>query len=199
MIRKHVKVEPARWYYWCDQARPARLAGHAQRRQQHAGRAVANFGATSSSAVDRRAAQSSVDRHVGAVQRRLGTVRHREVRRRGSKELDPTRLVNNASGWTDRGVGDVVDMPRLSRPRHAAGRGTRAAVLGEFGGLGLPLEGHTWLEKGQLGLSQLHDAGRASATAYRDLMTQLRPADRAAACRPPSTRRRPTSRSKSTA
>ena len=33
----------------------------------------------------------------------------------------------------------------------------RAAVLGEFGGLGLPLEGHTWIDKGQLGLPQLHD------------------------------------------
>ena len=35
-IRKHVKVEPARWYYDCDRAGHARLAGHAQRRQQHA-------------------------------------------------------------------------------------------------------------------------------------------------------------------
>ena len=33
MARKHVKVEPDRWYYWARQARPARLAGHAEQRR----------------------------------------------------------------------------------------------------------------------------------------------------------------------
>ena len=37
----------------------------------------------------------------------------------------------------------------------------RAAVLGEFGGLGLPLDGHTWQSQEELGLSQLRRAARA--------------------------------------
>ncbi len=32
MARKHVKVEPDRWYYWCRQAGPVGVAGHAERR-----------------------------------------------------------------------------------------------------------------------------------------------------------------------
>ena len=31
LVRKHVKVEPERWYYWCDRSGPAGLAGHAER------------------------------------------------------------------------------------------------------------------------------------------------------------------------
>src|SRR5207244_12396699 len=63
------------------------------------------------------------------------------------KQYDPTRLVNSASGWTDRGVGDVHDIhvypgPGMPRPEEK-----RAAVLGEFGGLGLETKGHIWGDK----------------------------------------------------
>jgi hypothetical protein len=61
------------------------------------------------------------------------------VRRR-----DPSRLVDNASGWTDSGAGDVSDIHRYPGPGAPKIETTRAAVLGEFGGLGLPLAGHTW-------------------------------------------------------
>ena len=60
------------------------------------------------------------------------------------RKLDPTRLVNNASGWTDRGVGDVMDMHQYPGPAVPRLEEKRAVVLGEFGGLGLPVPGHTW-------------------------------------------------------
>ena len=60
------------------------------------------------------------------------------------KDLDPTRLVNSASGWTDRGVGDVHDIHNYPEPRTPEPEENRAIVLGEFGGLGLPVEKHTW-------------------------------------------------------
>jgi len=59
------------------------------------------------------------------------------------KELDPTRLVNNASGWADRNVCDVHDIHRYPGPSAPPVEAKRAAVLGEFGGLGLPIKGHT--------------------------------------------------------
>ena len=60
--------------------------------------------------------------------------------------------MDNASGWTDRGVGDVNDMHRYPGPGCAeAGSRSRAAVLGEFGGLGLPLAGHTWQSQANWG------------------------------------------------
>ena len=62
-------------------------------------------------------------------------------------DLDPTRLVNSTSGWTDRAVGDVHDIHSYPGPAAPRWKPNRAAVLGEFGGLGLPIGGHTWQEK----------------------------------------------------
>jgi len=55
---------------------------------------------------------------------------------------DPTRLVNNASGWHDRGVGDVVDEHHYPGPGMPDPEDNRADVLGEFGGEALVVEGH---------------------------------------------------------
>jgi hypothetical protein len=60
------------------------------------------------------------------------------------KRTDPSRLVDNASGWTDQRVGDVIDMHSYPVPLNPVPESGRAAVSGEFGGLGLRLEGHTW-------------------------------------------------------
>ncbi|MBM3420553.1 MAG: hypothetical protein FJY11_05395 [Bacteroidetes bacterium] len=60
------------------------------------------------------------------------------------KEIDPTRLVNSASGWTDRGTGDILDIHNYPDPRAPQSEENRATVLGEFGGLGLAVENHTW-------------------------------------------------------
>jgi hypothetical protein len=63
------------------------------------------------------------------------------------KQYDPTRLVNNASGWNDMGAGDVNDVHIYPGPGAPRSDGKRASVLGEFGGLGLSLKGHLWNEK----------------------------------------------------
>ncbi len=64
------------------------------------------------------------------------------------RQADPTRLVNHASGWTDRGVGDVVDWHSYPAPRPPSPEPHRAAVQGEFGGLGFNVSGHMWQEEG---------------------------------------------------
>lgn len=61
--------------------------------------------------------------------------------------LDPTRLVNSASGWTDRGTGHVKDIHNYPDPKVPDAEKNRAIVLGEFGGLGLPVQNHTWEQK----------------------------------------------------
>jgi hypothetical protein len=60
------------------------------------------------------------------------------------KDLDPTRLVNQASGWQDRGGGDVIDAHTYPGPSCPKQDGKRAAVLGEFGGAGCLVENHFW-------------------------------------------------------
>jgi hypothetical protein len=62
-------------------------------------------------------------------------------------DYDPTRLVNSASGWTDRGTGNLNDIHHYPEPVVQEAEEKRAIVLGEFGGLGLPLNGHTWEQK----------------------------------------------------
>ncbi|NLE36239.1 MAG: beta-galactosidase [Bacteroidales bacterium] len=61
--------------------------------------------------------------------------------------LDSTRLVNSASGWTDRGTGHVLDIHHYPDPVAPEAEKERASVLGEFGGLGLPVQDHTWEQK----------------------------------------------------
>ena len=61
-----------------------------------------------------------------------------------TKQLDPTRLVNNASGWTDKGVGDIHDTHAYPGPWSEMPEPTRAAVNGEFGGVTLRVPGHMW-------------------------------------------------------
>jgi hypothetical protein len=64
------------------------------------------------------------------------------------KQLDPSRLVNNASGWNDTGVGDVVDMHKYPGPDSPKPEPTRAAVLGEFGASWGYYPGHMWSRPG---------------------------------------------------
>src|SRR6185436_13033149 len=144
MIRKHVKVEPDRWYYWADtigllvwqdmpstSLRGTRPADSAEQFERELARLV-----------DGRRNHPSI---VMWVPFNEGWGQYDTPRIvQWLKTYDPSRLVNNASGWTDSGAGDVNDVHRYPGPGSPKPEASRAAVLGEFGGLGLPLEGHTW-------------------------------------------------------
>ncbi|WP_206108242.1 glycoside hydrolase family 2 protein [Paludisphaera soli] len=148
MIRKHVKVEPARWYRYCDemgflvwQDMPSADNKTDESKEQ--------FGVEWKAVIDALHNHPSI---VMWVPFNEGWGQHDTERVVAwTKEYDPTRLVNNASGWTDKGVGDVNDMHNYPGPGMPALEENRAAVLGEFGGLGLPTEGHVLLEKGNWG------------------------------------------------
>lgn len=73
------------------------------------------------------------------------------------RETDTTRLVNSASGWTDRGTGHLRDIHNYPDPMAPVPEEGRASVLGEYGGLGLPVQNHTW-EKQNWGYSNMSDA-----------------------------------------
>jgi hypothetical protein len=93
------------------------------------------------------------------------------------KGEDPTRLVDAASGWTDRGCGEMYDMHMYPGPGMYEPEPNRAVVLGEFGGLGLPLESHTWQSKNNWGYRNLKDTSDL-LNAYCDLVAQLMPLKR---------------------
>src|SRR5581483_7894970 len=68
-----------------------------------------------------------------------------------TKERDRSRLVDGPSGWTDRGAGDMHDVHVYPGPGMPKTEEKRATVLGEFGGLGLPLKDHLWQDKDNWG------------------------------------------------
>jgi hypothetical protein len=144
MARKHVKIEPERWYYWCDklgylvwQDMPSannKTPESKEQFQRELTRLVEGFGNHPSIIMwvvfNEGWGQHDTERYVDLV-----------------KRLDPSRVVNNASGWTDMKCGDVSDMHRYPGPAAPALESRRAIVLGEFGGLGLGVDGHTWTQK----------------------------------------------------
>jgi len=170
MARKHVKVEPARWYYWCDklglmvwQDMPNGNNKTAEGRKQFESewtQIIKAFGNHPSIVM-------WVPFNEGWGQ--YDTPRIVEL----TQKTDPSRLVNNASGWTDKRVGDVHDMHKYPGPGMPPIEESRAAVLGEFGGLGLPVAGHTWQDEKNWGYRSYAD--RQSLTqAYVDLLIKLR-------------------------
>jgi hypothetical protein len=68
---------------------------------------------------------------------------------------DPSRLVNQASGGNFYQVGHILDLHNYPEPAMPSpevfGSLNQVIVLGEYGGLGLPLEGHTWQDKDNWG------------------------------------------------
>jgi hypothetical protein len=157
MVRKHVKVEPDRWYYWCDklgllvwQDMPSGGVGTRGRRRGEDGVATSDEKAKQFEA-ELKAMIEAYRNHPSIVMWVVfneGWGQYDTVRlTKWVKEFDPSRLVNNASGWTDRKAGDVIDMHKYPGPGSPDPEASRAAVLGEFGGLGLPVEGHRWVTK----------------------------------------------------
>lgn len=143
LVRKHVKVEPDRWYYWADrlgllvwQDMPsANNATESGRRQ---------FEMELQRMVEQHANHPSIVMWVlfnegwGQPQSETERLVHR------LKVMDPTRLVDNASGWTDLKVGDVIDLHSYPDPLAPPPEQRRAGILGEFGGLSLKIDNHTW-------------------------------------------------------
>ena len=90
------------------------------------------------------------------------------------KDYDPGRLVNETSGYTNFDSGDVHDVHAYPGPEAPANEPNRAAVLGEFGGLGLPISGHTWQDKENWGYRSF--SSREELTeAYLTLLGKVRP------------------------
>ncbi len=187
MARKHVKVEPARWYYWCDklgflvwQDMPSAMTRTPPSSVKRGGAADAQFPGEQSAGWERElkamiAALSNAPSIIVWVPYNEGWGQHttNEVLQM-VKTLDPTRLVDGPSGWEDRGWGDLKDMHSYPGPDMFPVTKDRVSVLGEFGGLGLPLPGHLWWDKRNWGYKTFEDRAQLQ-TAYEGLMEKLGP------------------------
>ena len=181
MLRKHVKVEPDRLYYWCDKLGLI-VWQDMPNGDRHIGRDNPDIERSSDSAQQ---FELELKRVIDALHNHPSIVLWVPFNEGWGqydtprivdwiKGHDPTRLVINASGWADRQVGDVMDIHRYPGPAMPDPEPDRAIVLGEFGGLGLPIEGHLWWDKRNWGyrtFKNLEDLNRG----YLSLMRNLHP------------------------
>ncbi len=187
MMRKHVKVEPARFYYWCDklglmvwQDMPSAMIS-GQKDQVRRGEAEDVEFTAEQDASWRKELRALVTNLINVpsivvwVPFNEGWGQHStneilaEV-----KAMDPSRLVDGPSGWEDRGFGDMKDMHKYPGPDMYPVMEDRASVLGEFGGLGLPIEGHLWWNQRNWGYRTFEERDKVQA-AYEELIANLAP------------------------
>ena len=174
MIRKHIKVEPARWYYWCDvlgmmvwQDMPSigDFAGTQLRsRDLDIQKAVNNVWSKDSllGGTECDIPQEWKDNFYNEWTNIMTELRGfqcivcwvpfneawgqfdtPEVVKY-TKKFDPTRLVNESSGGNFHLVGDIIDVHHYPHPAMNVFESKFINVLGEYGGIGYPVPGHTW-------------------------------------------------------
>lgn len=158
MIRKHVKVEPARWYMHADEL------GMLVWQDMPNGGGQPNWQRTQffddgvltrppkEEAIFKKEWKEIIDylyNQPGIVvwvpfNEGWGQFRTKEISD-WTKELDPSRLVNSASGGNHfSGVGDILDLHNYPPPEMHLYDGMKANVMGEYGGIGLVMEDHLW-------------------------------------------------------
>lgn len=192
MIRKHIKVEPARWYRHCDsigilvwQDMPSGdLGGNIWDMQpgkvsngQHDKDRTAE-----SEMLYRKEWQSILDalHNFPSIvmwvpfNEAWGQFKTNEITE-WTMEYDPSRLVNSASGGNFAYVGHILDIhnyPDAAMPDPRIFGEDYVLALGEFGGLGLPIEGHTWQDKDNWGYQSFNSKEELTKR-YKELIDNL--------------------------
>jgi beta-galactosidase/beta-glucuronidase len=181
MARKHVKVEPARWYYWCDKL-GLMVWQDMPSGDKYIKKAEPDFQRSKASAEQFELELKEILTQFGNHPSIVIWVPFNEGWGQYDTEkifdyiktIDPSRLVINTSGWADRGVGDIHDIHAYPGPAMPDPEEKRAIVLGEFGGLGLPLEGHTWQSSDNWGYRNFKNPTELTE-AFTDLFQDLHP------------------------
>jgi beta-galactosidase/beta-glucuronidase len=186
MIRKHVKVEPARWYYHCDregilvwQDMPnGDRSPQWQMRNYFNGlefnrsaESEANFRQEWKEIMDLTYSNPSVVVWV-PFNEAWGQFKTVEIAE-WTKKYDPSRLVNPASGGNHYDVGDMIDMHNYPDPVMGLFDSKRSNVLGEYGGIGLVIDNHVWEKDRNWGYVQYKTSAEATK-AYVDMAAKLK-------------------------
>ena len=158
MIRKHVKVEPARWYTHCDklgvivwQDMPNGDRGPEWQSRQyfkgvemvHSAESEANYRREWKEIIDLLYSNPCVEVWV-PFNECWGQFKTPDIAA-WTKAYDPSRLVNPASGGNHYTCGDILDLHNYPGPDLYLYDPMRATVLGEYGGIGLVMKDHLWM------------------------------------------------------
>tara|TARA_R110001599_G_scaffold41451_4_gene125380 strand:+ start:16551 stop:18395 length:1845 start_codon:yes stop_codon:yes gene_type:complete len=192
MIRKHVKVEPARWYYHCDkigmlvwQDMPSGDMGNRwESRPGVLGKGTEKNRTPESIAIFKKEWKAIMDANYNFPSIVVWVPFNEAWGQFNTEEIvnwtvayDPSRMVNGASGGNYTLEGQIMDMhnyPDPVMPDPKIWGKKQILVLGEYGGLGLPIEGHTWQEKDNWGYQSFEDQA-ALKKRYSKLIMDLKP------------------------
>ncbi|MBN3521091.1 beta-galactosidase [Algoriphagus lutimaris] len=195
MIRKHVKVEPARWYYACDkmgmlvwQDMPSGDMGNGwEMKLAVLGSQTDRDRTPESEAIYRTEWKEIMDDFYNfpsivvwvPFNEAWGQFKTKEITE-WTEAHDPGRLVNSASGGNfemegAKITGDIIDLhnyPDAKMPSPGIYGKENILVLGEFGGLGLPVDGHVWQQKDNWGYQSFKNEQELLAK-YSQLMSRM--------------------------
>lgn len=171
MIRKHIKVEPATWYRHCDSLgilvwadmpsgdlggnnwdmQPGKVTNGVHDKERSA-ESEGYYRKEWKAIMDALHNFPSIVVWV-PFNEAWGQFKTKEITE-WTMAYDPSRVINSASGGNFAFVGDILDIhnyPDAAMPDARLFGDKYALVLGEFGGLGLPVDGHTWQQKDNWG------------------------------------------------
>lgn len=188
MIRKHIKVEPARWYTHCDrlgmivwQDMPSGDRNPEWQNRKYFEGTELTRSAESENAY-RKEWKEIIDNLysypcIGTwvpFNEAWGQFKTCEIAE-WTKQYDPTRLVNPASGGNHYTCGDMLDLHNYPEPKMYLYDAQRATVLGEYGGIGLVLKGHLWEPNRNWGYVQFSTSDEATAEylKYAEMLKQM--------------------------
>ncbi len=188
LIRKHVKVEPARWYWHCDNL------------GMLVWQDMPNIENNMKNVWDMRTYENGTDTPVTDEGKANYYKEWEEIMRANmgfpcivawvpfneawgqfdteevvkfTRALDPTRLINYASGGNFvRCSGDILDLHHYPDPEMYLYDKDYVNVLGEYGGIGWPVEGHLWQPDQNWGYVQFKSADDVLDT-YEEYADQL--------------------------
>lgn len=187
LLRKHVKVEPERWYYHCDKIGmlvwqdmpngdehapwepPSGIPGKEIERSFRSG---SQYKLEFKEIIDANKDHPSIIMWV-PFNEGWGQFKTEEITK-WVMELDTTRLVSGPSGGNYFPVGHTRDFHSYPGPAMPPPDPDRALVLSEFGGLGLPIKNHTWEDSEKWGYKNL-DTKKDYNQLYIGLMEKLNP------------------------
>jgi Glycosyl hydrolases family 2, sugar binding domain/Glycosyl hydrolases family 2/Glycosyl hydrolases family 2, TIM barrel domain len=146
MARKHVKIEDPRWYYWCDHLGVAVWQDMPSSHNLSTPEARSNFTMEWKNAMETTRGYPCVLHWIPFNENWGDPKEFQDEIVQLTRTIDPHRPITDASGWTQRGLTDVIDAHDYGNNLIAQGveHPVKPKVVGEFGGIALPVPNHTW-------------------------------------------------------
>jgi hypothetical protein len=165
-IRKHIKVEPARWYYHADKLGMLVWQDFVNPNQSLPEGSKAAFEKQLNETMEQLHNHPCITTWV-LFNERWGRYDQQRLTEY-VKQKDPSRLVNAHSGellWVNEKLRDTANNPWISSeiadihsypdPMNAPPKEGRVQILGEFGGIGVFIPNHQWLNNKSWGYVQV--------------------------------------------